>query len=396
MTAPSAYGTVTKIFHWLTAALILTIIPLGLIASDMAYDTNEALGNKAFLFSLHKTLGVAVFGVALLRILWALGHAKPGPLHPERRAETLLAETVHWVLYASLVIAPLSGWIDHAATTGFAPIWWPFGQSLPFVPKDEAVAQLFGGLHWVFGKMMIAALILHIAGAVKHAVVDRDATLRRMWFGKWAVPAVARHRTPVAAPLLAVAIIAIGVGTGAALAGAGGEAENAPQTAALEQVASDWEVQDGTLGLTVKQFGKTVQGSFADWTAAITFDPDATDQVGTVTVTVSIGSLTLGSVTDQAMGADFFDAATFPTATFTANIVKQPDGYVADGTMTLKGQTAPLILPFTLSLDGDTATMQGQTILNRMTYSIGQSMSDETNLGFDVVVDVNLTATRTH
>lgn len=392
MTAPSAYGTVTKMFHWLTAALILTIIPLGIIASDMAYDTNEALANKALLFSLHKTLGLAVFLVALLRILWALGHAKPGPLHPERKAETLAAETVHWVLYASLVIAPLSGWIDHAATTGLAPIWWPFGQSLPFVPKDESVAHLFGGLHWVFGKLMIGALILHIAGAIKHAVIDRDATLRRMWFGNRATPAVAHHRTPIAAPLLAFAIIAAGAGTGAALSA--NATDNAPKTAALERVASDWTVQTGTLGIGVRQIGNAVQGSFADWTAAITFDPDATGQAGAVTVTVSIGSLTLGSVTDQAMGTDFFDVASFPTATFTADILKQADGYVADGTLTLKGETAPLSLPFTLSLDGDTATMSGQTTLNRMTYDIGQGMNDEANLGFDVVVDVTLTATR--
>ncbi|MBU2359238.1 MAG: cytochrome b/b6 domain-containing protein, partial [Alphaproteobacteria bacterium] len=110
--SPTTYGTVTKVFHWLTATLILTIIPLGLIASDLPYETNEQLAQKAQLFSLHKTLGVAVFFVALLRILWALGHAKPGTLHPERKAETLLAETIHWLLYSALVITPLTGWID--------------------------------------------------------------------------------------------------------------------------------------------------------------------------------------------------------------------------------------------------------------------------------------------
>ncbi len=391
MTHPTTYGTVTKIFHWLTAALILTIIPLGITASDMAYDTNAQLAQKAQLFSFHKTLGVAVFFVTLGRILWAAGHAKPGPLHPERKSETLLAEVVHWLLYSALVIAPLTGWIGHAATTGFAPIWWPFGQSLPFVPKDEGVAQVFGSLHWVFGKVMIGALILHIVGALKHHFIDRDATLRRMWFGKTISPDAGYHRTPIAAPLLAALIVVIGAGVAVTLAG--GESE-ARETAALDQVASDWTVQDGTLGITVKQFGKSVEGSFADWTASIAFDPEAVAEAGNVEVTVSIGSLTLGSVTDQAMGADFFNVEAFPTATFTAPITKTEDGYIADGTLTLKGQTAPLALPFTLTLDGDTATMRGQTTLNRTTYKIGETMSDETNLGFDVVIDVNLTATR--
>ncbi|MFZ3582346.1 cytochrome b/b6 domain-containing protein [Loktanella sp. DJP18] len=391
MTQPTTYGTVTKLFHWLTAALILAIIPLGIIASDMAYDTNAQLAQKALLFSLHKTLGVTVFIVALLRILWALGHAKPGPLHPERKAETLLAETVHWLLYTALVITPLTGWIGHAATTGFAPIWWPFGQSLPFVPKSEAVSHLFASLHWVFGKVMIAALILHIAGAIKHAVIDRDATLRRMWFGRVSGPETGYHRTPVAAPLMAALIVVVSGGVALALSGG---TEERQATAALEQVASDWTVQDGTLGITVTQFGNTVQGSFADWTAAIAFNPDAEGKAGQVDVTVAIGSLTLGSVTDQAMGADFFNVADFPTATFSAPIKKTTDGYIAEGTLTLKGQTAPISLPFTLALDGDTATMQGSTTLNRMDYAIGTSMGDESNLAFDVAVDVALTATR--
>lgn len=59
--AEDRYGSVTKTFHWLIALLILTLIPLGLIANDMAYDTAEQLATKAWLFSLHKTLGITVF-----------------------------------------------------------------------------------------------------------------------------------------------------------------------------------------------------------------------------------------------------------------------------------------------------------------------------------------------
>ena len=171
----TTYGSVTRGFHWLTALLILAIIPLGAIANDLPYDTSEQLARKAWLFSLHKTLGIAVFLVALLRILWALTQTKPAPLHPQRKLETLAAETVHWLLYGSLVLVPLSGWIHHAATTGFAPIWWPLGQNLPLVPKSDSVAAVAAGLHWILGKVMIVSLILHVAGALKHKVVDKDA-----------------------------------------------------------------------------------------------------------------------------------------------------------------------------------------------------------------------------
>ena len=136
------YGSVARTLHWLTALLILTAIPLGLVATDMPFDTGEALAAKANLFSIHKTVGVAAFFVALIRILWAFTQPRPVPLHPDRRAETWLADLVHWMLYVSMLAVPLSGWVHNAAVTGFAPILWPFGQTLPFVPQSEMSPQL--------------------------------------------------------------------------------------------------------------------------------------------------------------------------------------------------------------------------------------------------------------
>ena len=385
------YDSLTKAFHWATALLILALFPLGVIANDWPYDTNEALATKAQLFSIHKTLGVAVFFVALARIGWALTRRKPGPLHPDRKAETFLADLVHWLLYISLVIVPLSGWIHHAATEGFAPIWWPFGQSLPLVPKDEAVAGLFAGIHWLMTKVMIAAVLLHIAGALKHHIVDKDATLRRIWFGRPALPDVPPHRTNLPAALGALAIAAGGVFVGSSFAG---EEEPLATAAPLAAVASDWTVTDGTLSLTVRQLGNDVTGSFADWTSEIAFDPDATGEAGSVRTTIAIGSLTLGSVTSQAMGPDFFDASAHPTALYEGPILTDGEGYRVDGTLTLKGTSAAVPLPFDLVLDGDTATMTGSTTIDRLTFAIGETMADESNLGFPVVVDITLTATR--
>ncbi|MGA1233933.1 MAG: cytochrome b, partial [Lutimaribacter sp.] len=115
----TSYGTVSRIFHWLTALLILSPIALGLIATNLAegalQSDSAAVAQVATLFSLHKTIGVAAFFVALLRILWALGQTHPHPLHPEKRFETALAAFVHWLLYGAMLLVPLSGWIHHAA-----------------------------------------------------------------------------------------------------------------------------------------------------------------------------------------------------------------------------------------------------------------------------------------
>ena len=101
------FGTVVRSLHWLTALLILTAIPLGLYANSLPHDTSDALGAKAQVFSLHKTLGVAAFFVALVRILWALTQPRPVPLHPDHRVETAMAGLVHWISYISLLAVPL-------------------------------------------------------------------------------------------------------------------------------------------------------------------------------------------------------------------------------------------------------------------------------------------------
>ena len=390
------YGGVTKFFHWLTALLIIALLASGLFAEDLPHETQIQLTQKAWFFSLHKTMGVAVFFVALLRIIWAISQPKPGLLNADKKLESWLAETVHWVLYASLVIVPLAGWISHAAASGFAPIWWPFGQNLPLVPKSTDIEHLFGAIHVISGKVLMGALFLHFAGAIKHHVIDRDSTLRRMLPGEPPIgplPAQNHSSAPVLAALVVwIATLALGVGLGLAGGKDGAEAAQAPT---LEQVASEWTVQTGTIGISVSQFGSAVEGSFADWTSSISFDETVSEgKAGTVITTISIPSLTLGSVTDQAMGADFFNAENFPTAAFAADITVTNGNYLADGTLTIKDQSVPVSLPFSLNVDGDTAVMQGTTSLDRRAFAIGQSVTDAATLGFDVAIDINLTATR--
>lgn len=385
------YGSVTKTFHWLTALLILTLIPLGIVANGLPYETSEQLAQKALLFSLHKTLGVTVFFVALARIGWALSQPKPAGLHPERKAESWLAETVHWLLYGSLLLVPLSGWIHHAATTGFAPIWWPFGQNLPFVEKSEQTAALFAGLHIVFERVLAASIILHVAGALKHHFVDKDATLKRMWFGTTETPhakAAHKHALPIATALVAWGA-AIGIGAGI---GVFASHSAVPEQIALDQVQSEWTVETGTITIEITQFGSVVAGTFNDWTADISYDPNTSS--GQTTVTIAIPSLTLGSVTDQAMGPDYFDATTYPTAVFQADIKEIVDGKLATGTLTIRDNTVPVEMPFNLSLDDGSAAMRADLTLDRRDFGIGDNMADESSLNFAVKVKIELTATR--
>ena len=398
-----SYGSLAKTFHWLTALLILTIIPVGLVANDMAHDirdpaitsTAQDFSRTFLLFSIHKTLGVVIFFVALARILWAVSQPKPGLLNADKPFEAFAAETVHWLLYGSLLLVPLAGWIDHAATSGFAPIRWPFGQDLPFVPKDAGVATTFAGLHKVLERVLVIALFLHIAGALKHHFVDRDATLRRMLPGA-AVQAIppALHRNFLP-PVAAIAVWGAAVTLGSTI-GAIAPLSPAPaEPLGLAQATSQWQVDDGTLALSITQLGNKVDGSFANWTAAITFDETAgPGPVGKVDVTIAIASLSLGSVTAQAMGPDYFDADFFPEASFSGEIIRTETGYHATGPLVIRDTSLPVTLPFELTLDGNSAVMSASLSLNRLDFGVAANMPDESSLGFGVDLTINLKATR--
>ena len=391
------YGGVTKTFHWLTALAILSAFALGLIAIRSGTDTPDQLARTVQLFSLHKTIGILAFFVALLRIIWALTQVKPGLLNADNKPEAFMAELAHWLLYGSMVMAPLAGWMHHAATEGFAPVFLPFGDTLFFIPKDPTVAAFFGGMHYVLVIVLGVTILAHVGGALKHALIDRDDTLRRMLPNDM-VPPHLPLQNHSHLPLVAAIIIYIGALGAGAMIGLDNQghdhADHDHGTPALAAVASDWTVTEGTLDITVGQFGTDVTGGFSDWTAAIEFDETAGDDLGSAEVTINITSLTLGSVTNEALAADYFNAADFPTAAYSATLHADGDAYVARGTLTLRGVTANLEMPFTLDITGDTAVMTGTTVIPRLDFGVGAATTDPGTLGLDVNVNVALTATR--
>lgn len=387
------YDAPTRVFHWLTALLILSGAVLGYTMTRRVPASDADVAEIFRLYSLHKTIGITVFFTALARIAWALTHRRPGPLHPDRRLETFAAELVHWALYGAMLVMPLSGWIYHAASPGYAPILWPLGQSLPFVPTDDKGLALFlSTLHRFSSYVLYGAVALHIAGAFKHAIVDMDATVARMTTGQGTPAGPARlHLMPM---LTALAIWVAAIVTALTLA-------PVPETdpfaelegeISTETGAPSWTVTDGTLTITVTQMGSPVTGTFTGWTADIAYDDET--HSGDVTVSIPVADLTLGLVTKQALSPEFFDAAAHPTATFTASIAEIDALLTATGTLDLRGVSVPVTVPFDLAIDGDTATMSARLTLDRRNFGMGASYPDEKTVAFPVAVDIALTATR--
>lgn len=397
------YGAVSKVFHWLTALLILALIPLGKYAVSLPYETQANLHEKAWFFSLHKTLGVTVFFVALLRILWAVVQPHPRLLNPDHKTEAFLAKLVHWMLYGALVIVPLSGWITHAAAVGYAPIWWPFGQTLPLVPKSVVVEQVFSGLHHLAVPVLALSIMLHVLGALKHHFIDRDATLRRMLPGNptlGVIPEQSKSPTPF---LIAVLVWGGVIGwslTRDVPASTTGETNTVTEQTASSpehkqaQQTDRWEIVEGEIAITVEQFGSEVTGHFSDWDAEIEFAPSKVlEKMGNVKTTIQTSSINLGSVSDQAKGPDFFDVQTFPSAVFRGDLFQVVDGHEAIGTLVIKDIEIPVKFPFHLSYQDGQAHVTGRVELDRRDFELGQNVTDEETLTFPVRVDISLVAT---
>lgn len=392
------YGLVAQILHWVTAALILFLLPLGLYMHELPQGSDAEILQKVFLYSLHKTVGIALLLVALVRVFWATFGKKPAALHSERKLETFAAETIHWLLYASIIAVPVAGWLHHAATDGFAPIWWFENQNLPFVPKDVHLAEIFGAMHFFFAATLVISLVLHIAGALKHAVIDKDSTLARMVPGKAVdtsdIDTDAKHSS---APLVVAGLVFLSA-IGISYASVQFVSDGSGSQAILQQASGDWQVRptESNLGITIIQNGAPVTGSFATWVADITFDPEQLSNAH-VLAEIDIASLSLGSVTSQALSADFLGAAEHSKAVFTAtNFSKTADGkFVVVGDLELAGTTASATVDFTVAIENDVARMAGVATLNRMDFGVGaKGFANENSVAFPVEVQIQIVADR--
>jgi polyisoprenoid-binding protein YceI len=166
-------------------------------------------------------------------------------------------------------------------------------------------------------------------------------------------------------------------------------------------LAAPWSVDpaQSEIAFSGTHAGRTFKGVFQSWAATIDFDPDA-PETGKVEVVVDLSTARTGDGTyDRTLPQkDWLDTTASSKATFASNAIRKGDTagqYVADGTLTIRGKTQPVTLPFTLTTDGDKARMSGRTVLKRLDYGIGQS--SDGNGGFvslEIPVDVKVAATK--
>jgi cytochrome b561 len=171
---PAAFGSVTKLAHWLTALAVFGLVGLGWVMADLPLGAT-----KLELYGLHKSIGVLVLVVTLARIAWRFRQPGPGALASQAAWEHRLAKAVHLALYACLLGLPLSGWIASSGA-GFPVSVFGLVTLPDLVAADPAVKDGAAAVHGVLAWVLVVSITLHVAGALKHHVLDRDDTLRRM------------------------------------------------------------------------------------------------------------------------------------------------------------------------------------------------------------------------
>jgi cytochrome b561/polyisoprenoid-binding protein YceI len=374
------YTATAKALHWIIAVLVIALLGLGLF---MTRGT-QSLQLKFELYQLHKSLGITVLTLMILRVFWRLFVLPPAMSSHMSGWERGAAHGTHILLYTLLIAMPLSGWAMISAalppfnfpTVLYKTVAWPH---FPFIEEltlerkktvEPALKTMHSALGWALG----ALIVLHIAAALRHGLFLKDGVMSRM------LPRFLKTSRSVTLPLvLMVAFAAL----------------------SFPAAAQEWAInkQKSKLTFEAEAAGQTVTGQFQQFEAEIRFNRDHLD-LAEIAARIDINTLSTGQgqVDDALRAAEWFDMQTYPSAGFRATAVKPGGGagrYVMEGELAIKGRTQPVTVPFTMTVDQGEATVTGEATVNRQAFGLGpKGPVSGMTIGDTVKIRLDLIATR--
>ena len=186
------YSLVAIAFHWTIAVLIVLNIVLG-------WRMDRISGLDRFtLFQVHKSIGITVLALSVLRLAWRLAHRPPPYPATMQRWERVAASATHWTFYGLMLVMPVTGWVIVSASPLNLPTLLYKVIPLPHIgvvhdasmPVRQAIESNVGTTHVLLAYLFGALILLHVAAALKHQFVQRDGVLWRILPGRRArVPA---------------------------------------------------------------------------------------------------------------------------------------------------------------------------------------------------------------
>ncbi len=192
---PSRYTKTAIILHWLIAIFIALMFVLGWYMAElpkeapkqMAYDLfdlgvytwqlAEEASPRTFYFNLHKSLGLTVLALIILRVLWRITHTPPAALSSYKAIEKKVATATHHSLYLLMLAVPLTG-LTMAINSKYGVKW--FGIDLIAGLDNKPVRDFFECTHEFVGIVLLVLIGIHLLGALKHKFIDKDETMSRM------------------------------------------------------------------------------------------------------------------------------------------------------------------------------------------------------------------------
>jgi cytochrome b561 len=178
MQQPARYTRFAVAMHWIVALVVFVQYPLGWLMQEIP---KQPPGQRAEVFNLHKSIGLTILALMVVRLGWRLAH-RPPSFPPMAAWQARLARLTHYTLYAALIALPLAGYLG-SVFSGY-PVKY-FGITLPsWAAKNAAMKDLMSNVHLTLSWILAVAFALHLAGVVKHVLLERDGLLRRMSWGR--------------------------------------------------------------------------------------------------------------------------------------------------------------------------------------------------------------------
>jgi cytochrome b561 len=171
---PTRYSAVAKTFHWIIAALVITQFVLFHLEDDLPKGPR-----KLHLLDWHKSVGMTILMLAILRLLWRLNHKPPALPAGMPPLQQRLAHVTHVAFYVLLFAMPLTGWMMSSAKNYSVSWFWLF--TWPnLIGQSEAAFNFLHATHEVLSDVLFAIAVLHILAALKHHFWNKDNVLVRM------------------------------------------------------------------------------------------------------------------------------------------------------------------------------------------------------------------------
>ena len=395
----ASYSGIARGLHWLVAGLIVAQYIIAELA-ELA-ESSDSVVQQLGLLANHKSIGMTILGLAVLRLIWRLFNKPPALPASMSAWQRRASSFAHVALYGFLFVLPLSGWLMSSATS-YSVSWFNLFVFPDLIAANEANAETLEQIHYWSGEALFVLALIHIVAALKHHYLDKDVVLKRMASrGGWLL-------------MLTTLVLAIGLfgrvsvsqkasQNSTSISSAAGKDVSANQNAVTNQSLRQsnlpiWNIdyQDSYIEFSGDQAGAPFKGRWQTWQAQMQFD---TQQLAAGRFAVTIEPASVFTDDKERDGyirdPDFFDVENHRLASFNVDKFSQTESnsFIAHGLLTMKNISHPLDLVFTVKKEQSTTVLEGQAAIDRLQWNIGMGdWTDTSWVGQEILVKVRVVA----